>query len=92
MTFGPFGATQALYYTTYANGGEVHRITYTGTLNHTPTAVITATPSATLTPTPAMQAIHLPFVRMCRSADALQPTERRPTQHPAPAASMRSGC
>jgi glucose/arabinose dehydrogenase len=26
MTFGPYGTTQALYYTTYANGGEVHRI------------------------------------------------------------------
>ena len=26
MTFGPYGSSKALYYTTYANGGEVHRI------------------------------------------------------------------
>ena len=26
MQFGPHGATQALYYTTYAGGGQVHRI------------------------------------------------------------------
>jgi hypothetical protein len=30
MTFGPHGTGEALYYTTFANGGEVHRITYTG--------------------------------------------------------------
>jgi len=30
MTFGPFGDREALYYTTYANSGEVRRITYTG--------------------------------------------------------------
>src|SRR5829696_2724927 len=28
MTFGSYGSSQALYYTTYANGGEVHRIPY----------------------------------------------------------------
>jgi chitodextrinase len=28
MTFGPYGSSQALYYSTYANGGEVHRISY----------------------------------------------------------------
>ncbi|MGH9360607.1 MAG: PQQ-dependent sugar dehydrogenase, partial [Thermoanaerobaculia bacterium] len=28
MRFGLHGATQALYYTTYANGGEVHRVTF----------------------------------------------------------------
>jgi glucose/arabinose dehydrogenase len=28
LEFGPFGSTQALYYTTYAGGGEVHRISY----------------------------------------------------------------
>ena len=28
MTFGPQGGTQALYYTTYAGGGEVRRVSY----------------------------------------------------------------
>jgi glucose/arabinose dehydrogenase len=31
MAFGPAGGTQALYYTTYAGGGEIRRIAYTGT-------------------------------------------------------------
>ncbi|HEX6972861.1 MAG TPA: PQQ-dependent sugar dehydrogenase [Vicinamibacterales bacterium] len=48
MTFGPFGATQALYYTSYANGGQVRRIAYTG--NRTPTAVATASPTAGAVP------------------------------------------
>ncbi len=30
MSFGPCGSGEALYYTTYANGGDVRRITYTG--------------------------------------------------------------
>jgi hypothetical protein len=30
MTFGPYGQSKALYYTTYANGGEVRRISYAG--------------------------------------------------------------
>ena len=30
LTFGPHGSTQALYYTTYATGGQVRRISYTG--------------------------------------------------------------
>ena len=30
MTFGPSETDEALYYTTFANGGEVHRIAYTG--------------------------------------------------------------
>ena len=30
MTFGPDGASQALFYTTYAGGGQVRRIAYTG--------------------------------------------------------------
>lgn len=30
MQFGPHGDTQALYYTTYAGGGQVRRISYTG--------------------------------------------------------------
>jgi glucose/arabinose dehydrogenase len=28
--FGPYGGTKAFYYLTYANGGEVHRISYEG--------------------------------------------------------------
>jgi glucose/arabinose dehydrogenase len=35
----------ALYYTSYANGGEVRRIRYTGTANQTPSAAMLATPS-----------------------------------------------
>lgn len=42
MIFGPYGSTQALYYTSYANGGQVHRIAYSG--NRTPTAVASASP------------------------------------------------
>jgi PKD repeat protein len=42
LRFGPFGAGQALYYTTYASGGEVRRISVS---NSTPTAVITASPT-----------------------------------------------
>ena len=30
MDFGPFGSRKALYYTTFANGGEVRRIVYVG--------------------------------------------------------------
>lgn len=42
MTFGPYGGTQALYFTTYANGGQVRRVAYTG--NRTPAASAKATP------------------------------------------------
>jgi glucose/arabinose dehydrogenase len=42
MIFGPDGPTQALYYTTYANGGQVRRIAFTQQQNHAPTAVLTA--------------------------------------------------
>jgi glucose/arabinose dehydrogenase/PKD repeat protein len=45
MTFGPAGATQALYYTTYAFGiGEVRRIDFTQPQqeNHPPTAALAA--------------------------------------------------
>jgi glucose/arabinose dehydrogenase len=39
MIFGPAGTTQALYYTTYANGGQVRRIELNQqTENHAPTA------------------------------------------------------
>ena len=42
MMFGPAGQTQALYYTTYANGGQVRRIESTQQPNHAPTAAVTA--------------------------------------------------
>jgi glucose/arabinose dehydrogenase len=41
MIFGPSGDTQALYYTTYANGGQVRRIEFTQQ-NQAPTAAVTA--------------------------------------------------
>ncbi|HEX2231866.1 MAG TPA: PQQ-dependent sugar dehydrogenase [Thermoleophilaceae bacterium] len=45
MAFGPHGDTQALYYTSYAGGGEVRRIAYTGVLNRPPTAQLSASPT-----------------------------------------------
>jgi glucose/arabinose dehydrogenase len=42
MIFGPDGQMQALYYTTYANGGEVRRIAFTQQQNQAPTAAIAA--------------------------------------------------
>jgi glucose/arabinose dehydrogenase len=51
MIFGPAGVTQALYYTTYANGGQVRRIELNQqTENHAPTASLTA--DATSGPAP----------------------------------------
>ena len=44
MMFGPWEATQALYYTTYAGGGQVRRIT--STVNRAPTATLTASPTS----------------------------------------------
>ncbi len=46
MSFGPHGSSQALYYTTYANGGEVHRITYVQGANRAPHAAVSASPSS----------------------------------------------
>jgi glucose/arabinose dehydrogenase len=43
MIFGPFGSTQALYYTTYAAGGQVRRINTTST-NNAPTAMASGSP------------------------------------------------
>jgi glucose/arabinose dehydrogenase/Ca2+-binding RTX toxin-like protein len=43
MTFGPYGSGKALYYTTYAGSGEIHRIAYTGTTNQTPSASLKTT-------------------------------------------------
>jgi PKD repeat protein len=42
LTFGPWGSTQALYYTSYANGGEVRRIGYGS--NRAPVATASASP------------------------------------------------
>jgi glucose/arabinose dehydrogenase len=41
MIFGPDGPTQSLYYTTYANGGQVRRIAFAAQ-NQAPTAVLSA--------------------------------------------------
>ena len=46
MEFGSTGASQALYYTTYFDGGEVHRIAFTGDANRAPTAELTASPAS----------------------------------------------
>ncbi len=45
LAFGPHGASQALYYTSYQSGGTVHRVAYSGAANTAPTARLTATPS-----------------------------------------------
>jgi len=47
MAFGPHGGTQALYYTTYTNGGQVRRITFG---DPEPSASFTATPAEGLRP------------------------------------------
>ena len=47
LLFGPFGSTQALYYTSYASGGTVHRISYNNPAgNDPPTAVAAASPAS----------------------------------------------
>jgi glucose/arabinose dehydrogenase len=50
MIFGPYENTQAFYYTTYAGGGQVRRIRFTGTANRNPVAVASANPSAGAAP------------------------------------------
>jgi len=44
VIFGPWAGTQALYYTSYAGGGQIRRIAYT--TNRAPTATASAAPSA----------------------------------------------
>ncbi|MBX9244969.1 PQQ-dependent sugar dehydrogenase [Actinotalea ferrariae] len=44
LEFGPSPAGQSLYYTTYSGGGQVRRITPTGTANRPPTAALVASP------------------------------------------------
>ncbi len=46
LIFGVDGNTQSLYYTTYAGGGQVRRIRFTGTANRAPVAMATANPSS----------------------------------------------
>lgn len=46
LKFGPYAGTQALYYTSYAGGGQVRRVVYTGTTNRAPEAVIAASPTS----------------------------------------------
>jgi glucose/arabinose dehydrogenase len=46
MAFGPYGSGKALYYTTYANGGEIHRIALTGSVNRSPSASVAASPTS----------------------------------------------
>ena len=44
LTFGPYGNSQGLYYTTYAGGGQIWVISYASTGNTVPTANGTAMP------------------------------------------------
>src|SRR5258706_147609 len=46
MAFGPHGSTQALYYTTLSNGGQVRKIAYTGSANPAPSAAARANPTS----------------------------------------------
>ena len=46
MIFGPYQQTQALYYTTFINGGEVRRLHYSGSDNRPPITAVTADPTA----------------------------------------------
>ncbi|MFN8536922.1 MAG: PQQ-dependent sugar dehydrogenase, partial [Thermomicrobiales bacterium] len=50
MRFGPYCGTQALYYTTYQEGGQVRRLAYNPAQNCPPTAAVTATPAYGPTP------------------------------------------
>ena len=50
MDFGAYGQTQALFYSTYANGGQIRRIRYTGAGNQAPTAMLEATPASGAAP------------------------------------------
>ena len=51
LRFGPSGAGQSLYYTTYANGGEVRRASTTpARANRPPVAVLSASPTTSSTP------------------------------------------
>jgi glucose/arabinose dehydrogenase/PKD repeat protein len=45
MAFGPYGKSQALYYATFAGGGQIRRIAYVGATNRAPVAKASATPN-----------------------------------------------
>jgi glucose/arabinose dehydrogenase len=51
MAFGPYGSSKGLYYTTYANGGEIRRVVYATGTNQSPTASVKTT-SANYGPIP----------------------------------------
>jgi glucose/arabinose dehydrogenase len=46
MTFAGGGASHGLYYASYANGGEIRRLEYTGVLNRPPVASVSAIPDS----------------------------------------------
>lgn len=46
LAFGPHAGAQALYYTTYAGGGQVRRLSFTGSVNRAPAAALAATPAS----------------------------------------------
>jgi PKD repeat protein len=46
MAFGTYGGGKALYYTTYAGTGELHRIAHTGSSNQSPIASVKADPTS----------------------------------------------
>jgi glucose/arabinose dehydrogenase len=50
LEFGPWGDSQALYYTTFEGGGEVRRLSHTGSANRPPTAAFQAEPLSGETP------------------------------------------
>jgi PKD repeat protein len=50
MAFGADDATQSLYYVNYNNGGQLHKIRFTGAANRPPAAAIAATPTAGAAP------------------------------------------
>ncbi len=50
LVFGPYGTTQALYYTTYAAGGQVRRIAHALAGNNPPVAVVSGSPLTGPTP------------------------------------------
>jgi len=52
LLFGPFGSTQALYYTTFTAGGQIHRVSLNNPGNDPPTAVAGASPTSGAAPLP----------------------------------------
>jgi glucose/arabinose dehydrogenase len=50
MAFDPFGENPGLYYTTYANGGEVHRVAHVDDAGGAPSAVLDADPTSGAVP------------------------------------------